>query len=158
METLPGNSSKLFLPPFWKGIFSNLAATSSPFPPPLFQDTGPRVELLCAKRNAPYQWDLAIDKAKPPPSAAKWQGNDQTDLQCQAARHCHHQIQWATWPAWHWGAGPHSEWEKAPMVQSRQPLTYRLMESVGLGGQIWHGSSWQRAIAENGSLGYQLSW
>ena len=31
----------------------------------------------------------------------------------------------------------------APMVQSRQPLTYRLMESVGLGGPRWHGSSWK---------------
>ena len=26
----------------------------------------------------------------------EWHGNDQTDLQCQAARHCHHQVQWAT--------------------------------------------------------------
>ena len=39
----------------------------------------------------------------------------------------------------------------APMVQSRQPLTYRLMESVGLGGPKWLGSSWQRGIAESGS-------
>ena len=39
----------------------------------------------------------------------------------------------------------------APMVQSRQPLTYRLMESVGLGGPKWHGSSWQRGIVESGS-------
>ena len=39
----------------------------------------------------------------------------------------------------------------APMVQSRQPLTYRLMESMGLGGPKWHGSSWQRGIAESGS-------
>ena len=39
----------------------------------------------------------------------------------------------------------------APTVQSRQPLTYRLMESVGLGGPIWLGSSWQRGIAESGS-------
>ena len=39
-----------------------------------------------------------------------------------------------------------------PMVQQlRQPLTYRLMESVGLGGPRWHGSSWQRGIAESGS-------
>ena len=37
------------------------------------------------------------------------------------------------------------------MVQSRQPLTYRLKESVGLGGPKWHGSSWQRGIAESGS-------
>ena len=39
----------------------------------------------------------------------------------------------------------------APMVQSWQPLTYRLMESVGLGGPKWHGSSWQRGTAESGS-------
>ena len=39
----------------------------------------------------------------------------------------------------------------APVVQSRQTLTYRLMESVGLGGPKWHGSSWQRGIAESGS-------
>ena len=39
----------------------------------------------------------------------------------------------------------------APMVQSRQPLTYRLMESMGLGGSRWHGNSWHRGIAESGS-------
>ena len=39
----------------------------------------------------------------------------------------------------------------ALMVQSRQPLTYRLMESMGLGGPRWHGKSWQRGIAESGS-------
>ena len=39
----------------------------------------------------------------------------------------------------------------APTVQSRQPLTYRLMESVGLGGPRWFGSSWQRGVAESGS-------
>ena len=38
-----------------------------------------------------------------------------------------------------------------PMVQSKQPMTYRLMESVGLGGPRWHGSSWQRGTAESGS-------
>ena len=37
------------------------------------------------------------------------------------------------------------------MVQSRQPLTYRLMESMGLGGPRWHGNSWQRGIAESGN-------
>ena len=37
----------------------------------------------------------------------------------------------------------------APMVQSKKPLTYRLMESEGLGGQRCHGSSWQRGIAES---------
>ena len=39
----------------------------------------------------------------------------------------------------------------ALMVQSRQPLTYRLTESSGLGGPRWHGNSWQRGIAESGS-------
>ena len=38
-----------------------------------------------------------------------------------------------------------------PMVQSRQLMTYRLMECMGLGGPRWHGSSWQRRIAESGS-------
>ena len=113
--------------------------------------TWPCVQLLCAEHNAPCQQDLAIDKAKSPASAAKWQGNDQTDLQCQTA---HHQVQWATCAALHWGSGPHSEGERTPMVwtcgtlQSRQPLTYRLMESMGLGGPRWHGNSWQRDCRE----------
>ena len=38
-----------------------------------------------------------------------------------------------------------------PTVQSRQPLTYRLMESMGLGGPRWLGCSWQKGIAESGS-------
>ena len=86
-------------------------------------------------------------------------GNDQTDLQCQATRHCHHQVQLATCTAWNYGSGPHSEGEKAPlvwtwnapMVQSRQPVTYGLMENMGLGGPRWQGSRWQRGIAESGS-------
>ena len=39
----------------------------------------------------------------------------------------------------------------APTVQSRQPLTYGLMENVGLRGPRWLGGSWQRGTAENGS-------
>ena len=38
--------------------------------------------------------------------------------------------------------------ERSNGVQSRQPLTYRSMESVG---PRWQGSSWQRGIAESGS-------
>ena len=139
------------------------AATSSLFMLPLFQDRWACVHLLCAERDAPCQWDLAIDKSKAPTSAAEWQGSDQTDLQCQAARRCHHLGQWTTWAAWHWESWPHSEGEKAPLVwtcgtlvQFEQPFTYRLRESVGLGGPRWHGSSWQRGIAESGSS--PLSW
>ena len=137
------------------------AATTSLFPPPLFQDTWLHVQLLCAERNAPCQWDLAIDKAKPPTSAVKWQGNDQTDLQCQAARHCHYQIQWANCAAWHWGAEPHSEGEKTTLVWTCRTLQwcspYRLMESMHLGGPRWHGSSWQRWTAERDCREWKLS-
>ena len=57
------------------------AETSSLFPPPSFQDTWPCVQLVCAERNAPCQWNLASNKARPLASAAKWQSNDQTDMQ-----------------------------------------------------------------------------
>ena len=49
------------------------AATSPLFTVSLYQDKWPCLQLLCASG-----------------SAAEWQGNEQTDLQCQAARHCHH--------------------------------------------------------------------
>ena len=92
------------------------AAIRSVFSPPLFQDMWPCVQLLCVECNAPCHWDLAIDKTKPPTSAVEWQDNDQTDLQCQAARCCHYQVQWITCAAWHWGNGPHFEGEKALLV------------------------------------------
>ena len=38
----------------------------------LSQDTWLCVQLLCAECNAPCQWDLAIDKTKPPTSAVEW--------------------------------------------------------------------------------------
>ena len=34
----------------------------------------------------------------------------------------------------------------------KTPFTYRLRESLGLGGPRWPGSSWQRGIAESGSF------
>ena len=40
------------------------------------------------------------------------------------------------------GSAGMDKWN-TPVVQSRQPLTYRLMESMGLGGPRWHGSSWE---------------
>ena len=87
------------------------AATSSLFMTLFFQDTWP-----CMQSAMLLASETAIDKTKPPTSAAEWQGNDQTDLQCQVERRCHNQVQWATWVAWHWGSGPHSEGEKAPLV------------------------------------------
>ena len=71
------------------------------------------------------------------PSAAEWRGNDQTDLQCQAARHCHHQVQWATCMAWHWGSGPHSEGEKVPLVWTCGTLQLCSQDS------LWHTGWWK---------------
>ena len=104
------------------------AATSSLFMTPLFQDRWPCVQFLCAERNAPCQWDLAIDKTKPPTSATEWQGNDQTDLQCQAARR-YHQVHWATCVAY-WESGPHSEGEKAPLVWTCGMLQWCSQDSL----------------------------
>ena len=47
--------------------------------------------LRSAMLHASETWPLT--KAKPTASAAKRQSNDQTDLQCQVTRHCHHQVQ-----------------------------------------------------------------
>ena len=113
------------------------SATSSLFTPPLFQNTWPCVQLLCAERYAPCHRDLDIDKAKPPSFAAKWQGNDQTDLQRQAARNCHHQIHWATCATWHWGSGPHSEGEKTLMVWTCGTLQWCRQDS------LWHTGWWK---------------
>ena len=118
------------------------AATSSLFLPPLFQDTWPCVQLLCvnAMLHASKTWPLTKQIHQ------HLHRNDRAMI----SQLCN-QLQWATWP--------HSEGEKALLVWtcgmlqwcSRQPVTYRLMESVGLRGPRWHGCSWQRGTAESGS-------
>ena len=91
----------------------------------------------CVQSAMLHTSETAIDKAKPPMSAAKWQGNDQTDLQCQAARHCHHQIQWVTCAAWHWGSWPHSEGEKALLLWTCGMLQLCSTDS------LWHTGWWK---------------
>ena len=112
------------------------------FTTPLFQNMWPCVRLLSAERGAPCRRGLAIDGPGPLASAARWRGSGRTDLPCRAAGR-RPRVRWAACAAWHWGSGPHSggggdfdgmDMWNAPVVQSRQPLTYRLMESVGLGG------------------------
>ena len=143
------------------------SAISSLFTSPLFQDTWPCVHLLCAELNAPCQRDLAIDKTKPPTSAVEWQGTDQTDLQCQAARRCHHQVQWATCAAWHWGSGPHSEGEKAPLVWTCGTLQWCNQDSLSHTGWrkawAWEAQHDMEAADREGlqrveALSYQPSW
>ena len=138
----------------WKKFKDLLPVLSSGH---LFQNTWPCVQLLCVECNAPCQRDLAIDKAKPPASAAKWQGNDQTmsgrkTLSPPGPMSYLCGLTLRIWTSfWKREDFDGMDMWNAPMVQSRQPLTYRLMESVGLGGPKWHGSSWQRGIADSGS-------
>ena len=47
---------------------------------------------------------------------------------------------------WREGSAGMDTWN-APVVQSRQPVAYSF--GLGLGGARWHGSSWQRGIAES---------
>ena len=141
LEEVQGAATSSLFPP----------ATSSLFPPSLFQDTWPRVQLLCAECNAPSQWDLATDKAKPPTSAAKWgQWTDRSSMSSPKTLSPPDPMSYLlgiedldlilkvrlSWYMWN-----------TPIVQSRQHLSYRLMESFGLRGLRWHGSSWQRGIA-----------
>ena len=99
---------------------------------------------------------MDIDKVKPPTSAVEWQGNDQTAISgrktllspgpmsylCGLALRI-----WTSF--WRREGSAGMDMWNAPMVQSRQPFTYRLRESLGLWGLRWHGSSWQRGIAES---------
>ena len=58
-----------------------------------------------------------------------------------------------TWPSsWRKEGSAGTDICKAPTVQSSQPETNRLMESVCLGGPRWQGSSWQKDHS------YQPSW
>ena len=113
------------------------ADTSSLFPSTFSQDTWLCVKLLCAERNAPCQWNLGINKAQPPASAAKWQSNDQTDLQCKTTGLCQHQVHWATCTARRWRPGPHTEREKAPLVWTRGTLQGCSQDS------LWHIDCWK---------------
>ena len=114
---------------------------------------------LVCRAQCSMPWDLAIDKAKPPTSAAKWQGNDQTSaMSSRKTLSPPNPMSYLSglalriWTSfWRREGSTGMDMLNAPMVQSRQPLTYRLMDSVGLGGPRWHESCWQREIAESGS-------
>ena len=118
----------------WKKFKELLSVCSSSH---LSFKTHGRVYSSCVQSvilNASETWPLTKPNLK---SAAEWQGNDQTDLQCQAARHCRHQIQWATCVAWHWGSGPHSEGEKTSMVSTCGTLQWCSQDS------LWHTGWWK---------------
>ena len=130
------------------------AATSPFFTPPLFQDTWPYVQLLWAERNAPCQRDLAIDKAKPPASAAEWQWSDRSAVSGRKALSPPGPMSYLRglglriWTLfWRREGSAGMDMRNTPMVL----FTYRLRESVGMGCPKWHGSCCQRRIAESGS-------
>ena len=131
-------------------------ATSFLFTPPLFQDTWLCVQLLCAGRNAPCQWDLAVDKAKTSNVCSEMTGqwsdrsamsSLKTSLPPDPMSYLRSLVLRIWTSFWRREGSAGMDMLKAPMVQSRKPLTYRLMESVGLGGPRWR-SSWQRDCRE----------
>ena len=106
------------------------------------------VQLLCAERNSPCWWDLAIDKTSNIWGGMTGQWSDRSamsgrkTLSPAGPKSYLCSLAFRIWTSF-WkreGSAGMDMW-KAPTVQL---FTYRLRESVGLGGPRWHGSSWQR--------------
>ena len=128
------------------------SATSSLFTPHLFQNTWLCVQLLsCAECNAPCQRDLAIDKAITSSICSEMTGqwsdrSAMSDLKTLSppgplSYLCGLVLRiWTSFRRREDSNG--MDMWNAPMVQSRRPLTYRWMESMGLAGPRWHGNSW----------------
>ena len=135
------------------------AASSSLFPPPLFQDSRPCVQLLCVECNAPCQWYLAFDKAEPstPTGGMTGQWLDRSAMSSHKTllplghTSCVRSLALKTWTSfWRREDSRGMDTFNDRTVPSSQPTTYRLKERVGLGGPRWTRSSWQRGIAESG--------
>ena len=74
-------------------------------------------------------------------------------LLCQATRHCHHQVQWATCAAWHWDLG-HILKERRLWLYGhveRSSGAVRTAFDIQVDRKHGPGNSWQRGIAESGS-------
>ena len=120
----------------------------------------------CVRSDAPCLWDLVLTK----PKIQHLQWNDKAMIRqiCSVKSHdivttrsskLFVQLGIETWTSsWRREGSAGMDMWNAPMVQSWQPLTYRLMERVGLGGPRLHGSSWQRGIAEMEAFSYRPSW
>ena len=122
------------------------AVISSLFPPPLFQDTWPCVTVnsscvQSAMLNASEHWPLTK------PNLQRLQGNDRAMIrQCQAAMSTRktlspsgpmsylHSLALRIWTSsWRREGSTDMHTLHTPRVQSRNPVTYRLMESEGPG-------------------------
>ena len=123
-------------------------ATSSLFPPLLFKDMWPHVQLLCEGHNAPCHWDLATDKAKPP--VCSWMTGQWSDRSAMSSRKTlspsgpMSYLRSLALRIWTW----HTEGEKARPVWTRGMLQWRSQDS------LWHTGFWkaaERGIAERGS-------
>ena len=131
------------------------SATSSLFTPPLFQNTWPCVQFLCSMpaRLGHWQSQTASICSK---MTGQWSDRsampDRKTLLPPGPMSYLCSLALRIWTSfWRREDSDGMDMWNAPMVQSRQPLTYRLMESMGLGSPRWHGNSWQRGITESGS-------
>ena len=135
------------------------SATSSLFTPPLFQNVAVCIALVCgAQCSMPARLGHWQSQTSSVCSEMTGQWSDRSAMSgrkilsppgpmsylCGLALRI-----WTSF--WRREDSDGMDMWNAPMVQSRQPLTYRLMESIGLGGPSWHRNSWQRGIAESGS-------
>ena len=117
-----------------------------------------------AMHHASETWPLTKPKLK------RLQRNDRAMIRqicSQAARHCHHQVQWATCAAWDWGSGPYSEGEKAPLVWTCGTLQWCSQDNLSHTGWgkacAWEAQDDMEAADREGlqrveALGYQPSW
>ena len=106
------------------------SATSSLFTPPLFQNTWPCVQHLCAQRSMPARRPLTK------PNLQHLQRNGRAMIR-QICKTLSPPGPCATWAAWHWGFCPNSEGEKTPMVWTCGTLQWCSQDS------LWHTGRWK---------------
>ena len=119
----------------------------------------PCAQLLCVKRHAPCQQNLAIDQDESGELAMKWQGHDQTDLQYQGRGCVHRKGMPATGKAWAWGPWPHFKKKKTLLVWTCGGLVWTCGVFLWCsknsmwcrwgpgGGPSWNGRNWLKMTA-----------
>ena len=132
------------------------AATSSLFMPPLFQDVAVCTALVCREQwSMPMGLDHWQNKTSNFCSWMTRQWSDRSAVSGSKTLSSPGPVNYLRGLAlriwisfWRREGSAGMDMWNAPMVQSRQPFTYRLRESVDLGDPRWHRSSWQRDCRE----------
>ena len=136
------------------------AATSSFFPTPLFLDTA----FVCgAQCLIPVRFGHWQSQTSSFCSLMTGQWSDRSAMSCPKTLSPSGPLSYLRSLAlrtrtsfWRREGATNMDMWNISKMQSSQPVTYRLMESVGLGGPRWHESNRQRAMAESGSSQDQL--